>query len=481
MSENMNVSDWFTVVSILSAFLGFLIQNELRLFLAKLFTIEKVIIGYLLLIQIPILLFFCELSNEFTFLKRAPFTIEKGIEPKNLAFLIVLTFLIYVLIRLYWLVPKNKMSKSIYAIYYSNVKQNQVLFHELFTKYESVDFINSNWNKYEEMFDNEDVLKVFVDRDPIVLLKIWRNFNQEKSFQKVFRLFIENPNSAYYSEIKEHCMLNDKPFLNKALKDNIQQSIHNGILMVFTDHVSKHLQAEHGKNNIYNKEHYHPKTKEVEGFDLPLYYHIRFIGLMYSSAIENRIDISAISHRYTNMQTIYSGMVGQMINNIIVTEENAGKECSSNYHWLIDQIFDIQSNWLAKFTEESNKEEKYFNPKSSYVSFIPFSISLCLLELYKGLRKAKITIEFLNSTIYYSILSHYFNCGFNDIMKTSIEKEIIIRIPNELVNPVLTFALDQRFGITYNDFISGNYDRLNDCEREMLLRLLKFLKDNNKI
>lgn len=89
----MSISDWFTIIFILAAFLGFLIQNELKLFLAKLFKIEKVIFGYVLIIQIPILLFFCELSSEFTFLKYPPFTIENGIEPKTLAFILICNLL----------------------------------------------------------------------------------------------------------------------------------------------------------------------------------------------------------------------------------------------------------------------------------------------------------------------------------------------------------------------------------------------------
>lgn len=331
------------------------------------------------------------------------------------------------------------------------------------------------------MFNDETILKILVDKYPTFPISIWPNFNQERSFQKVFRLFLENPNSAYYSEIKEHgdsySLLDDKPFLNTVIKDNIQQSIHNGILMVFTDYVTSHLQSANEKGSIYNREHYHPKAKEVEGFELPVYYHIRFIGLMYLSAIESRIDISAISHRYRNMQTIYSGMVGQMINNIIITEENANKEYPTNYHWLIREIFNTQSHWLTSFGDEGYEEERYFDQNSSYVSFIPFSLSLCLSELYRGLNLGKITTDFLNKRIYSDILLHYFSCMYNDLLRTEIENEIIAKFPKDQFEEILTYSLKGKFAISFSNLISGNYGRnLKECEKRILERLSIFIK-----
>ena len=95
------------------------------------------------------------------------------------------------------------MSESTYSIYASIAEQNQAILPDLIRKYESVEFINSNWSKYDAMFDDATILKILVNKCHSLLLSVWQNFNQEKAFQKVFRLFLENPNSAYYSEIKE--------------------------------------------------------------------------------------------------------------------------------------------------------------------------------------------------------------------------------------------------------------------------------------
>lgn len=154
----MGISDWFTIISILSVFLGFLIQNELRLFIAKLGLAEKIIVGYVLLIQLPILLFYSELSTFFTFLKDSPFVYKHGIMPEKLAFILVLSFFAHILIRLYWLIPKNRMAPHIFAIYSSIAEQNKALLPVLINKYESADFITENWSMYEIMFQDEIIL-----------------------------------------------------------------------------------------------------------------------------------------------------------------------------------------------------------------------------------------------------------------------------------------------------------------------------------
>jgi hypothetical protein len=263
------------------------------------------------------------------------------------------------------------------------------------------------------------------------------------------------------------------PFLNTVIENNLKQSIHNGILMIFTDYVLKHLRQEYGEVSIYNQEHYYPRNKKDEGFELPVYYHLRFIGIMYAFAIKNRIDISAISNRYKNMQSIYSRMVGYMIDNIFITENNIDEENPTNYHWLIGEIFSFQSNWFTSFNDENN-----FDENSSYISFIPISMSFCLSKLYRGLGNGRINIAFLNNMIYYHVLSHYFT-NLNEIVKESVETEVLRRIPKQHLESILDYSLDKEFALNFDDFLNENFTGVNEAERTILLRLLSFLRDNN--
>jgi hypothetical protein len=266
--------------------------------------------------------------------------------------------------------------------------------------------------------------------------------------------------------------MDDKLFLDTVLRKNLAQSINNGIFRILFDHFSKHLQSESGKENIYNQLHYHSKLREEEGFDLPLYYHIQFIGLLYSSAIKNKIDISTVSNSYSNMQGIYSGMISGMVENINITESNINREYPTNYHWLISQIFDIQSNWLIKFCSPEK-----FNSKSSYVDYFPSSLKNCMKELYDGFEKEKFSQDFLNSKMYYNILSNYFSSQINDEIRKSIELNIISQIPKKHLKSILNFSLDERFAMTFDDLIEENFNNLNNNEEVLLKRLLAFLQN----
>jgi hypothetical protein len=480
----MDINGWLTVITVFMAVFTLLPKEDLFLRFQRTSKILRVLFLVINVVIVPYLLFFDKLILRFRFF--GYFTVSWGFDPENIAFALFYISFIWLLFRLFLIKSKPKADRV--SIDFFTQVLNEKPFEEffgLFTKYTPDKYISDDWENYKRLLFRPKFLNEILESRPSYLLQFWEKFNSENDFQSIFRLFLENPNSVYYSEIKEHwnsySLLDDKPFLNTILKENIQQSIHNGILMVFSDHVLQHLQSEHGKKGIYNQEHYHTRLKEEEGFDLPMYFHIRFIGLMYSSAIENKIDISTISHRYTNMQTIYSSIVKQMVNNILVIAENSKKEYPSNYHWLISIIFDLQSNWLSLFSDEYYDMQRYFDESSSYISFIPFSMSLCLSELYRGLNNGKITLEFLNRQVYYNILSHYFRNDLNDLMKTSIEENIIEKIPKEHLKPILDYSLDEKFAKDYDDLIAENYGLANEKETEILQRLLRFLRRNDKI
>src|SRR5690606_17516013 len=273
--------------------------------------------------------------------------------------------------------------------------------------------------------------------------------------------------------IKEHWnsydLLPDKPFLNTVIKDNLKKSIDFEVLQVFTDYVAKYIQTECKRQEIYNQKPYHSAIRKDEGFDLPLNYHIQFIGLLYTNAIRNKVDISTLSNRHTNMNTIYSSMLQKMIDNI-TTNDNS--EYPTNYHWLICQIFEIQSNWLREF-----KESEFFDDKSSYVDFIPLSLYFCLSELYTGLEKNKISIDFFNSVIYHNILTHYFSKDLQNELRNSIEEHILKEKFIEHQETILEYALEEEFAISYTDFMVANeFSTLSKKETEILIRLRNKLK-----
>src|SRR5258706_16094075 len=110
---------------------------------------------------------------------------------------------------------------------------------------------------------------------------------------------------------------------------------------------------------------------------------------MYSTTITNKIDT------YPHMHTIYQGMVEEMINNLSSEDREKEGEYSTNYHWLIGEIFSAMNTWLEYFGEDhplseyedgvAKFENIYFDTHSSYVVFIPSCMNFSCKAFYEGL------------------------------------------------------------------------------------------------
>lgn len=242
------------------------------------------------------------------------------------------------------------------------------------------------------------------------------------------------------------------------------------------DIVVSHLYNDREMKYIYRQPFIHKHNRENEGWDLPAYFHIRFIGILYATAICNKIDIATLSHNYRNMMSIFSGMIEGMIANL--STENIGdkKEYPTNYHWLISEIFSLTNNWLDFFNEPEN-----YNIDSNYNLFIPDCINLCLEELYDAVKTKKVTIEFLIRQIHYGVLTEYFSFRLNDELKSSLEENLIDKIPNELIASILKFSLYESFAIGFKNFCEGNFRVHNKSDKTPILRLREFLVKNEKI
>jgi Holliday junction resolvase len=333
---------------------------------------------------------------------------------------------------------------------------------------ETVKYIQEHWRQKavaQEENLNVNSLAMFESRD---------------SFHKGFIDILSQSDSAYFKEIKDHwnaySLLNDKPFLSKLIVDNLSKSIDYGLLHFMSDYVSRHLYNDKDAKYLYNQPHVYMHNHEEEGYDMPAYYHIRFIGILYATAILNKIDIDNVSSGFKNMQSIFSGMIEGMLNNLRDNEVDNEKEFPTNYHWLIGQIFSITGNWLDTFNDPDN-----FVETSSYVDFIPFNIRLCLSELYKGVEKGKISKKFVISQCYYGVINHYFSPLLNNSLRESIEKNIIANIPNEFVKPILEFSLDEAYAIRFDQFCKGDFRLINLNEKKILNRLRSFLISSKKI
>ncbi len=306
-------------------------------------------------------------------------------------------------------------------------------------------------------------------------------FFSKEVFQKELKKLISQRDSVYYTELEEHwnchSLINTSSFLSQLLDKQLPKSIEYGLLPLISDLVNNHLYYDKDTKYIYNQPHIYPHNREDEGRNLPVYYHIRLIGILYATAIHNKVDIDTVSRSYKNMQGIYSTIINGMVDNLKEIDEiDSSKEYPSNYHWLIGEIFSTENNWLTRFNEE-----EFFVESFSYVDFIPFSLRLCLSELYKAVRKQKIDEKFLVHQVYYGVFTEYFSPLINDLLKTSIEKNIISEIPDEFLVPILRFSFDEKFAMNFEEFCEGRFRVVNSKEREILHRLRNFLMNNNRL
>lgn len=305
-------------------------------------------------------------------------------------------------------------------------------------------------------------------------------FKAKENFNNELLLIISDKESVFYKEIKEHwncySLIDDSPFLQKLIQDFLPKSIDFGLLLIISDFVKRHLYNDQQAKYIYNQSHIYLHKQEDQGYDMLVYNHIRFIGLLYATAILNKVDINTVSNNYRNMQSIFSSMIEGIIDNMDYKQDDYEKEYPTNFHWLIGEIFSFTANWLTTFNEEEN-----FVKDFSYLDFIPFNMRLCFSELYKGMEQNKISEKFIVSKYYYSAITQYFSPFFNDSLRESMENNIIINIPNQLIRPVLKFSLDEEYAIRFDDFANDNYRLVRESERNILARLRTFLKANNKL
>lgn len=224
----MDLNGWLTVITVFTAIIALLPKEDLTIIFQRTKPFEKWIVVFILMVVIPFLIVFPKLVSRWEYLGRLGFT--WGFAPENIAFGLFYGCLIWLIILLFIRKPNAKVDNRTieYFIELLNEKPFEEFF-KLFTKYTSEKVVYANWDDFNVLIFQPKFLNKVLEYQPSYLLQFWDKLSNEKDFQSIFKLFLENQNSAYYSEIKEHwnsySLLDDKPFLRKILKDNLGQSI----------------------------------------------------------------------------------------------------------------------------------------------------------------------------------------------------------------------------------------------------------------
>jgi len=478
----MDINTWLTIVTIFIGVFTILPKEERILLQLKLHRIEYILFFILLFILIPYLILFPRIVARWPILSK--FTMTNGFDSVDIAFSIFYVLFFWIIVRFLFMKPMGRVNNKIIE-YFKNALTDLPFsqFFSLFTKYSSPKLQKKYWYLYKEIILQPEFLQGVIKHRPSFIYNLWELLN-EADFKVVFKPFLTDTESVYYEELKasdgSDSVLSNSPFLNSVIVKNLMRNRKNGLLSMISDFSKQQIRAEKGKpQSIYAQPHHYQHTRGEEGYDLPVYYHIRFVAMMYSTAIMNRVDT------YPHMYTLYEGMIDEMIANLDHGSVDLKGEYPTNYHWLIGEIFSGANRWLELFGGEHIKpgtdympesDYIYFSIKSTYIDFIPSCLNFCLQSLYKGVDQKKINIKFVSQMMYYNVLSEYFSHNFKDEMRTSIEENVIKNIPKDYVEDILDFALKESFAGTFSNFQEKRFSSAHKEEAQIQLRLHNFMK-----
>lgn len=476
----MDINGWLTVVSVFLALIAFLPQHERRLLQLTLSKSELVIILFILVVIIPYLLLFKKLETRIKWLSN--FTFSHGIEHENIAFGLFYLLFVWILLRFLTLLPKGKMTPKVVNYFVSILDELPFpQFYSLFRKYSVTPTNSSEWELYRYLILQPAFINGIQRYHPNFIFTFLQQVSSKNDLKIMILPLLRDQTSIYYLDIKyndgNNSVSPNSIFLYSLIVTHLDKTLSLGLRELISDSAKIHLRSERGrKNSLYMQEHLYGHVEGEEGYDLPLFYHIRCIDLIYCTAIKGKLNLKG------NMHTIYGGMVAEVINNLDTVENYEDREFPTNYHWLISEIFNSIGNWLEIYGKkhfadiEKDDDEliyKYYSEQSNLTDFIPSCFHFTINELYKGYQENKIKLNFIAKMFHYHLFSYYFDHEAHPDILTSIETNVIRNIPKDLIPEIFDKTLDEHFAGSYNRFIERRFSG-NEIEVRMQARLHKY-------
>lgn len=477
----MDINGWLTIVTVFLALIALLPQHERNILLLKLGKVNLWLIVLILFVLIPYLIFFQKLAYRISFLTH--FTHPDGLDPLNLAFGLCYLGFLWIILNVYVFSPTDVFYERVIQYYRSIIDEMPFpQFFSLFVKFCAPSRNTNEWMLYKPLILSPTFLKGIQQYQPNYIFSFIKYIDSRADFKSILLPFVKDTGSVYFQEIKDNhrfrVIRRGSPFLQGLIVENLEISLNLHIRQIVSDSAKSHLRQERNKlGSIYLQDHMYGHMVGEEGYDLPLYYHIRFISLLYSTAIQNMVETK------DHMHTIYAGMIEGMIKNLGPLYEYPDRELPTNYHWLINEIFSEISDWeelfgTQHFSESKNNEDyAYFRKDSTYIDFIPSCFNFAVKELYKGLEEDKISVAFIARVFHHHLFHYYFRHDARPEILSAIEENVIRNIPGELMDDILDKTLDEHFAGCYNQFIQGHF---NGDHREVAVqaRLQSYIASN---
>lgn len=377
----MELNDWFTIISILLAVFAFFSQEERQILLLKTNKYQVWSTIFLLVILVPLLLFFNKLSYVFPLLKKCPFSFNCFYLPTASTWAFLLTILTFgcwgrwILFKLNKTKPTEKLMK--------------------------------HYLKSMDTMSFEDLFKLFI--------KYEGNHIENESYYSLYGIVLTN--KSFFN-----AAFNYKPNLFSDIVKNIDApTILNSKLPVTIKDKIISLASEQKRLGLVSTYNYEPVLHDKwPKEDLLLFQLTDSYFLMMEQCIEeNNFDEGNFKMLNSFSVTMYT----EILNSISLKKEVDYNKASPTYfHKLLSDFTDAFDNWIKLAV--NNKLDL------NVVDHFSKIYCNCIVLLIK--HDDKIISEYYLKIQFDSFLNNYFNDlqQFESVL-TNVEDELVRSLTND--------------------------------------------------
>lgn len=476
----MDINGWLTVITIIAAIFALMPNDEQPILLNKITCCERILFIITFIVAIPFLVKFDEISDYWPVFKN--FTVTNGYNPDFISLFIFWIWVVWILIKFSFFKVSGKLTKKIIQHYRNLLFRNFEEFFSIFTKYNSPQRIKKQWEFFKPIFSEPLFLQSITLNRSYYLVQFLDKFEEERDFHYVMNLFLEDTNSVLYQELKANptaFSIQGSPLLNLIIKQRLQISIDLGLLGLIEDHAKRLIDRE-PKDSKYNKAFVH-QVEQLDGHDLPIYFQIKLIGLLFDIAIKEKMNLNHIRH------SLFCIIVKKIIEKIHNDDVDLDREYPSNYFWLLSEIFQMHDNWITALSEteideDGEEVEDVSEDVEEFARYWTLSVYAnasyysCLDALVDGFDEGKIPQRFIDSIGYY----HFFNIYLSHNAKENFLQFMEEHVINDIQIPQLVSILDKTFDEA-EAFSCYNFCNKGGYNKPRIRRLFHYLDGKGKI
>ncbi len=427
-----------------------------------------------LTLLMPILFYFRSISERCTWFN--VFTVSWGFEPENLAFGLFYLSLGFLLAD-YQFGIRNRQAAKVPFFMELFKSQPSVETFTLFNKYVSEKSIENGWDGYKELIMNKQFLNFQIKLKPHTVVGYLKSVTTEEDLRSLLLTVMKSEESIYHTELKAHCnsssLVEGYPFLNELIGPNVGKYLKLDLLSVIQEVMILDAQSNANHDSLYLKTYLDPTHRISKGFHLPFYNHLKLVELLYSSLIEQAIEVDEIGNNRSHKMSLLSEPLQILASYLPKVNKPDLGEYDSEGHWLFAQALGLHKTWLNLYSGHL-KESKPKNIPTSTIRFAVYSNVNCISLLYKASSQQRIQNEHFLSWICHNLWRPYFDSSEDSEIKSLFEENLTWLSGRHNLFEGVNYSLNLCFAINLQKLKKENYTTVK-TDLEKLNRVKRFL------